>query len=264
MWSRRSRAARCRPATSRKWRSRAWNTCGTISRRLPEHRLRKRVHSRGTDRTSRRNLFPAFPNILLQRSTVFRRIRDFPRTAITRSFLRINIKTVSIIPERAIIAAILFRRSNSSINNRRIKLLLHLESGISLRVKINNLRIVQGPEDPARTEYENLPKRPYAEGQKESSAPQWHNLIEWLLKKEVREEVNVEIDKPEYLTDLVFIRPDGYPVATLSYWAWHESGEAKPGKDLTEVAWVTAEEAKQYDLIEGIAEEIEEVEKIIL
>ena len=39
--------------------------------------------------------------------------------------------------------------------------------------------------------------------------------------------------------------------------------EAKPGKDLTEVAWVTAEEAKNYDLIEGIAEEIKEVEKII-
>lgn len=114
-----------------------------------------------------------------------------------------------------------------------------------------------------RTEYENLPKRPYVESQKESLAPQWYNIVEWVVKKEVLEEANVEIEKPEYLTDLVFIRPDGYPVVTLSYWCWYKSGEAKPGKDLTEVAWATAAEAKNYDMIEGIAEEIEEVEKII-
>lgn len=114
-----------------------------------------------------------------------------------------------------------------------------------------------------RTEYENLPKRPYIDGQQESSAPQWYNLAEWLLKKEVLEEVRVEIEKPKYFTDLVFIRPDGYPVVTLSYWAWYKSGEAKPGKDLTEIAWVTAGEAKNYDLIEGIVEEIGEVSRLI-
>jgi len=115
-----------------------------------------------------------------------------------------------------------------------------------------------------RTEYENLPKRPYVEGQKPSEAPQWYNLVEWVLRKEVMEEVNVEIESPKYLTDLVFIRPDGYPVATLSYWAMYKSGDPKPGKDLTAVAWVTAAEAKTYDMIEGIAEEIEEVERILL
>jgi len=114
-----------------------------------------------------------------------------------------------------------------------------------------------------RTEYENLPKRPYVAGQKESPAPQWYNIVEWVVRKEALEEVNVEIEKPEYLTDLVFIRPDGYPVVTLSYWCWYKSGETKPGKDLTEVVWVTAADAKNYDMIEGIAEEIEEVEKII-
>jgi len=114
-----------------------------------------------------------------------------------------------------------------------------------------------------RTEYEKLPAKPYSAGQKESAAPQWYNIVEWVLKKEVQEEVNVEIERPQYLTDLAFIRPDGYPVVTLSYWCWYKSGEAKPGKDLTDVAWVTAEEAKGYDLIEGIAEEIEDVDKLI-
>ncbi|MDP2598693.1 MAG: hypothetical protein Q8P49_02595 [Candidatus Liptonbacteria bacterium] len=114
-----------------------------------------------------------------------------------------------------------------------------------------------------RTEYETLPKRSYADGQKESDAPQWYYIIEWLVKKEVLEEVNVEVEKPQYLTDLVFIRPDGYPVITLSYWCMYKSGEAKPGKDLTEVAWVTVEEAKKYDLIEGIWEEIRDVGKLV-
>lgn len=114
-----------------------------------------------------------------------------------------------------------------------------------------------------RGEYEHLPKRPYAAGQKESDVPQWYHLLDWLVKKEVREEVNVEIENIRYLTDLVFIRPDSYPVVTLSYWAWYKSGEAKPGKDLTECAWVTVEEGKNYDLIEGIWDELAAVEKII-
>jgi len=110
-----------------------------------------------------------------------------------------------------------------------------------------------------RTEYEGLPKRPYTAGQKASDAPQWYHIIDWLVKKEVREEVSVEVEDLKYLTDLVFIRPDGFPVVTLSYWAMYKSGEAKPGKDLTDVAWVTVEEAKQYDLIEGIWEELRKV-----
>lgn len=108
-----------------------------------------------------------------------------------------------------------------------------------------------------RSEYEKLPYK--------TSFPQWYKLVEWVLRKEITEEVGVEIadEPPRYLTDLGFIRPDGYPVITLSYWAWYKSGEAKAGKDLVEVAWISAEEAKNYDLIDGIAEEIEEVEEII-
>ncbi len=45
----------------------------------------------------------------------------------------------------------------------------------------------------------------------------------------------------------------------------YKSGEAKPGKDLTEVVWGTAAEAKEKDdMIEGIPEEIAEVERLLL
>ncbi len=105
-------------------------------------------------------------------------------------------------------------------------------------------------------EYQHLPRTG-------ESAPQWYNVVDWVLGKEVKEEVGLEIEKPKYLCDLVFVRPDGYPVVTLSYWANHKSGEVSLCKDLTDHAWVTPQEAKNYDLIEGILEEIEAVDKLL-
>lgn len=106
-----------------------------------------------------------------------------------------------------------------------------------------------------RSEYESLPH--------DTQYFQHYEIMDWLVRKEVREEVGLEIEKSRYLTDLVFVRPDGFPVVTLSYWAYYKSGEVKLCKDMTDHAWVTAEEAKQYDLIEGIREELEEVEKLL-
>ena len=98
-------------------------------------------------------------------------------------------------------------------------------------------------------EYQHLPRVASYEG--------WYNVVDWVLRKEIREEVNLEINRPEYVCDVVFVRPDGVPVVTLSYWAPYKSGEVKLCKDLTDHAWVTLEEAKHYDLIEGIWNELE-------
>lgn len=106
-----------------------------------------------------------------------------------------------------------------------------------------------------RKEYESLPyKTPY---------PQWYRMMDWLVRKEVREEAGIEIEEPHYLTDVLFIRPGGYPVVTLSYFARYKSGEVKLNGEMSDFAWVTATEAKKYDMIEGIADEIAEVDKII-
>lgn len=104
------------------------------------------------------------------------------------------------------------------------------------------------------TEYANLPK---------TNDDAWYNISHWLVAKEVKEETGLEIEKPKYLCDLAFVRPDGWPVVTLSYYCHWKSGEVSLCKDLTEYAWVTAEEAKNYDLISGIDEEIEEVDRIL-
>ena len=65
------------------------------------------------------------------------------------------------------------------------------------------------------------------------------------------------------MTDVVFFRPDGYPVLTLSYWAPWQSGEVRLCKDLTDYAWVSLEEAKGHDLIEGIWDELRQVDDIL-
>ena len=92
---------------------------------------------------------------------------------------------------------------------------------------------------------------------------QWYHSLESALRREVREEVGLEIDKPKYLLDLTFIRPDGIPVLVLSYFARLSSGKVTLDSDNIEYAWVTAEEAKGYDVIAGLLDEIKMVEGIL-
>lgn len=92
----------------------------------------------------------------------------------------------------------------------------------------------------------------------------WYYVVEKALRREVKEEVNLDIVKPRYLLDMVFIRPDSVPVLVLSYYAEYESGEIELEEgDATEFRWITADEAQKLDLIPGIAEEIIEVDKIL-
>ena len=94
-------------------------------------------------------------------------------------------------------------------------------------------------------------------------AKQWYGALERSLRREIKEEVNLEIGKPELLVDLTFIRPDGIPVLVLSYFASYISGEVKLDEDATEFAWVTLDEARKYDLIDGIWDEIRQVDEIL-
>lgn len=99
-----------------------------------------------------------------------------------------------------------------------------------------------------------------------SSTPnhkQWYYAIEEGLRREVREEVGLEIGKPEYLLNVAFVRPDGIPVIVLSYYAPYLSGEIVPSEEAVETAWVTLEEARGYDLIDGMLGEMEMIDEIL-
>ena len=94
-----------------------------------------------------------------------------------------------------------------------------------------------------------------------SESPQWYHPVEAALRREIREEVGLEVGTPEYLLDVAFIRPDGIPCIVWSFYCKYESGEVALDEAATEYAWVSAEEAQSYDLIQGIEREILEVEK---
>ncbi len=79
------------------------------------------------------------------------------------------------------------------------------------------------------------------------------------LRREVFEEAGLEIeDSKKYLKDFTFIRPDGHNVVGFNFLviAKHEKVSLGPGFD--DFKWVTVEEFKNFDHIEGMEEEVKE------
>ncbi len=85
----------------------------------------------------------------------------------------------------------------------------------------------------------------------------WYNVLERTLRREVKEEVGIEIDNIEYVTSLATVHADGSPSLVISCVADYVSGDVKLQEGETDqFAWVTLEEAKQYDLLDGIYDEL--------
>ena len=70
------------------------------------------------------------------------------------------------------------------------------------------------------------------------------NIVENSLKREVMEEVGIEVDNFQFLTSRSFIRSSGHHVVALSFVADYKSGTAMPLEDQDEIKWVTLEEMK--------------------
>ena len=92
---------------------------------------------------------------------------------------------------------------------------------------------------------------------------QWYHVFENVLKREVKEEVNLEIKNIQYLTNLAFMRPDNIPTIVVSLFADYAGGKIKLDKSLSEYAWVSLKEAQEYDLIDGIYEELVMLDKVL-
>ncbi|PIR57670.1 MAG: hypothetical protein COU71_02810 [Parcubacteria group bacterium CG10_big_fil_rev_8_21_14_0_10_38_31] len=92
----------------------------------------------------------------------------------------------------------------------------------------------------------------------------WYNVLEKTLRREVKEETALDIDNIWYVTSLAMIGKDGVPSLIISCAADYTGGEVKlQEEECDEFAWVSLEESKNYDLIEGIYEELAMTEKKI-
>ena len=91
-------------------------------------------------------------------------------------------------------------------------------------------------------DYVNFPKE---------SEYYWYNVLEKVLRKEVRDEVGVEIDNIEYVTSLARVHEDKSPSLVISCMANYVSGDIVLQEGETDdFAWVSIEEAKKYNLID--------------
>ena len=85
----------------------------------------------------------------------------------------------------------------------------------------------------------------------------WYNVLEKVLKREAKEEVGINIKNIEYVTSLATVHKDGNPSLVISCMAEYDSGKVTLQKDEADkFAWVNLIEAKDYDLIDGIYDEL--------
>ncbi len=98
------------------------------------------------------------------------------------------------------------------------------------------------------TDYTNSPK---------DTQDYWYNVLEKALRREVSEEVGIEIENIDYVTSLATVHADGRPSLVISCSADYVSGDIKlTDGESDDYAWVSLEAAKEYDLIDGIYDEL--------
>ncbi len=91
----------------------------------------------------------------------------------------------------------------------------------------------------------------------------WFDIFEKTLRKEILEETGLKIKNLGYVSNLALIRPNGFATIIVSLHAQHDSGEVKLSEEeLVDYAWVSLGEAKNYNLIENIYEQIEKVDSL--
>lgn len=101
----------------------------------------------------------------------------------------------------------------------------------------------------------NLEMKDYLNKQKDTSV-HWYNILEEVLRREIKEETGLDIRNIGYITSMTFIKPDNSPCLIISLFAEHAEGEITLDSESINYKWVSLDEAKDYDLIEGIYEEL--------
>ena len=85
----------------------------------------------------------------------------------------------------------------------------------------------------------------------------WYNVLEKVLRREVKEEVGIQINNIEYITSLATIHADGNPSLVISCMATYTAGKIKLQKEEADkYEWVSLKEARKFELLDGIYDEL--------
>ena len=89
-----------------------------------------------------------------------------------------------------------------------------------------------------------LEKKDFVNNPKDTS-DHWLNVFEKTLEREITEETALKIKNIGYVSNLAFVRPNGFSTLIISLYAEHDEGEVILNKDeLVDYKWVNLEEAK--------------------
>ncbi len=95
------------------------------------------------------------------------------------------------------------------------------------------------------------------EGEPKDSVNAWYNVLERAARREVKEEVGLEVSDLSYLTSIVAEYPDGRHSLILSMVGKYKSGDLLLQKEeLEEARWCTSAETKELQMIDGIYDEL--------
>lgn len=101
----------------------------------------------------------------------------------------------------------------------------------------------------------NLELKDYSSRKKDTNA-HWYNVLENVLKREIKEEVGLDVKNIGYITSMTFVKPDKTPTLIISLFVEYNSGDVVLNDESIDYKWIDISEAKNYDLIEGIYEEL--------
>ena len=107
----------------------------------------------------------------------------------------------------------------------------------------------------------NLELEDYINSEKDTSI-HWYNVLEKVLRREIKEETGLKIKNLGYITSMSFMKGNE-PMLIVSLYGDYESGEVNLNEESINYKWVSLEEAKDYDLIEGIYEELKILDGMI-
>lgn len=91
----------------------------------------------------------------------------------------------------------------------------------------------------------------------------WYNVLERALKREVKEEAGIDIANIRYVTSLASNDPGKAPSLVISCLADYAGGEIIHSHEVVDHRWITSQEARGYDLIEEIFEELVMAERML-